>query len=108
MSTGLAASVWLSGCQSSSSSKFAAHGTNCASCAAALDSQDSLHADLNRLPGEKSEKSARLSPPPNKTASTILATPSARTAGAANLAGTVTKGVSTAPVADNSCCAQTG
>jgi hypothetical protein len=109
MSTGLAASVWLTGCQSSSSSRLAAPGTSCTSCAAALDSQDSLHADLNRLPGEKAEKAARLNSSPNKTPSTISATSSSRSANASKVIGTVTKGASAAPIADNSCCAaQTG
>jgi hypothetical protein len=109
MSTGLAASVWLTGCQSSSSSRLAAHGTSCTSCAAALDCQDSLHADLNRLPGEKAEKTARLSSTPNKAPSTIPATSSSRSAGGPKVIGTGTKGASAAPLADNSCCAaQTG
>src|SRR6266478_2371870 len=62
MSTGLAASVWLTGCQNTALNRFAAHGTGSTPSVAKAcpDGKDSLHADLNRSASDKTEKTARL------------------------------------------------
>lgn len=62
MSMGLAASVWLTGCQNTNSAKTVTVNSSGSTTAAKLapEKKDTLRADMSRAPSEKTEKTSRL------------------------------------------------